>query len=121
MSSTNTFLAVFLGSKASPQRIAWDALSEEERLAKGREGMKAWKAWMEVHHSQIVGAGGPLGKTKRITQNGIEDIGNDMGGFLVVSANSHEEAAKLFEKHPHFTVFPGKSVEVMPVLQIPGG
>ena len=39
--------------------------------------------------------------------------------FMVVRADSHEAAAKLFEKHPHFTIFPGESVEVMPVLPIP--
>jgi hypothetical protein len=29
-------------------------------------------------------------------------------------------AAKLFEGHPHFTIFPGDGVEVMEVLPIPG-
>jgi hypothetical protein len=42
-----------------------------------------------------------------------------MGAFIVVRADSHEAAAKLFENHPHFTIFPGESVEVMPVLPIP--
>jgi hypothetical protein len=42
-----------------------------------------------------------------------------MGAFIIVRADSHEAAAKLFEKHPHFTIFPGESVEVMPVLPIP--
>jgi hypothetical protein len=42
------------------------------------------------------------------------------GAFSVVRADSNEAAAKLFEKHPHFTIFPGDSVEIMPVLPIPG-
>jgi hypothetical protein len=46
---------------------------------------------------------------------------NEMGAFMVVRAESQEAAAKLFEKHPHFTIFPGESVEVMPVPPIPGG
>jgi hypothetical protein len=29
-------------------------------------------------------------------------------------------AAKLFEGHPHFTIFPGDGVEVMECLPIPG-
>jgi hypothetical protein len=33
---------------------------------------------------------------------------------------THEAAAKLFEKHPHFTNFPGECIEIMPVLPIPG-
>jgi hypothetical protein len=44
-----------------------------------------------------------------------------MGAFTVVRAASQEAAAKMFEDHPHFSIFPGESVEVMPVLPIPGG
>ncbi len=121
MNSTNTYLAVFLGSKTSPKFAAWLALSENDRRAKEREGMAAWKAWVEKHQGVIVAMGGPLGKTKKITQGGIEDISNQMGAFTVVRADSHEAAAKLFENHPHFAIFPGEAVEVMPVLPIPGG
>ncbi len=120
MNPNNTYLAVFLGSKTSPQRKAWDALSEVDRRAKEREGMAAWKAWVEKHHAAIVSIGGPLGKTKKVTQRGIDDVSNDMGAFTVVRADSHEAAAKLFDKHPHFSIFPGDSVEIMPVLPIPG-
>jgi hypothetical protein len=44
-----------------------------------------------------------------------------MTAFTVVRAASHEAAAKIFEDHPHFSIFPGESVEIMPVLPIPGG
>jgi hypothetical protein len=81
----------------------------------------AWKAWSEKYHAAIVGMGGPLGKTKKVAQHGIEDTNNEMGAYMVVRADSHEAAAKLFENHPHFTIFPGESVEVMPVLPIPAG
>jgi hypothetical protein len=64
--------------------------------------------------------GGPLGKTKTISATGIGDISNAMGAFTIVRAESHEAAAKLFRNHPHFTIFPGESIEVMPVLPIPG-
>ena len=121
MSTSNTFLAVFLGGKTSPRMKAWMALSEAERRAKEQEGIGAWKSWMEKHQASVVGAGGPLGKTKKITDRGTEDVSNEMGAFLVVRAESHDAAAKLFEKHPHFTIFPGEAVEVMPVLPIPGG
>lgn len=121
MSTNTTFLAVFLGSKTSPRRVAWDALPEADRRTKERQGMSAWKAWVEKHHAVIVDMGGPLGKTKKITQQGIEDTSNHMGAFTVVRAESHEAAAKLFENHPHFAIFPGESVEIMPVLPIPGG
>lgn len=121
MSTNNTYLAVFLGSKSSPRRAAWDALPEGDRRAKEREGMAAWKAWVDKHQSVIVAMGGPLGKTKQVTQRGIADASNQLGAFTVVRADSHDAAAKIFEKHPHFTIFPGDSVEIMPILPIPGG
>ena len=120
MNTTNTYLAVFLGSKTSPQRVAWDALPEGDRRSKEREGMAAWKAWVEKHNASLVSMGGPLGKTKKVTQRGIDDTSNHMSAFTVVRADSHEAAAKLFDKHPHFSIFPGDSVEIMPVLPIPG-
>ncbi len=64
--------------------------------------------------------GGPLGKTRKITERGIADVSNALAAFTVVRAESHEAAAKLFEDHPHFTIFPGEAVEVMPILPIPG-
>src|SRR5213082_3655514 len=121
MSTNNTYLAVFLGSKTSPRRVAWDALPEGDRRAKEREGMAAWKAWVEKHQAAIVTMGGPLGKTKKVDADGIAEISNEMGAFTVVRAGSHEAAAKLFENHPHFAIFPGERVEIMPVLPIPGG
>jgi hypothetical protein len=121
MSSNDTFLAVFLGSKTSAKWAAWNALSETERRAREQQGMAAWKAWVEKNQASIAGMGGPLGKTKSVDQGGIADIANQMGAFTVVRAPSHEAAAKLFENHPHFAIFPGESVEVMPVLPIPGG
>ena len=119
MSTNDTFLAIFLASKTSARMTAWNALSEEERGTKIKEGIAAWKAWVEKHQPAIVGMGGPLGKTKKVTEHGIEDVSNLMTAYMVVRAESHDAAAKLFERHPHFTAFPGESVEVMPVLPIP--
>jgi len=119
--STDTYLAVFLGSKDSPKWVAWHAMPEVERKKKEQEGMMAWKGWVEKHQSAIQAMGGPLGKTKRVDDKGVADIANEMGAFTVVRAASHEAAAKMFENHPHFAIFPGERVEIMPVLPIPGG
>lgn len=121
MTKNDTYLAVFLGSKTSARWTEWNALPEEQRRAREQEGMAAWKSWMEKHQAAVVGMGGPLGKTKKVTDKGVDDTSNQMGAFMVVRADSHEAAAKLFDKHPHFTIFPGDSVEIMPVLPIPGG
>lgn len=120
MTTNDTYLAVFLGSKDGARRKAWDALSDDARRAKEREGMAAWSAWVQKHQAAIVDNGGPLGKTKRVSQEGVDDVANDLAVFMVVRASSHEAAAKLFAGHPHFTIFPGEAVEVMPLLPVPG-
>jgi hypothetical protein len=116
-----TFLAIFTGGPGNPRMAAWQAMSEAERQRKMQEGIAAWKGWVQANHASIVEMGGPLGKTKKISKAGIEDISNLMGGYTVVRAASHEEAAALFKDHPHFTIFPGEGVELMPVLPIPAG
>ncbi|HUN91975.1 MAG TPA: hypothetical protein VMU33_07955 [Burkholderiaceae bacterium] len=121
MSTNNTYLAVFLGSKNSPRMAAWNALGEGERKAKEVEGIASWKAWVARHQAIIVEMGGPLGKTKKVSSRGVDDASNEMSAFCVVRADSHEAAARLFENHPHFTIFPGDAVEIMPVLPIPAG
>jgi hypothetical protein len=121
MNPTGTFLAIFLGSKNGSAWKAWNALSPDERRAKEQQGMAAWKAWAEKHQSAIVSMGGPLGSTKKVSASGIADAANELGAFTVVRAESHQAAAQMFEKHPHFTIFPGDSVEIMPVLSIPTG
>ena len=111
------FLAVFLGSAASMD--AWKALPQSERDRREQDGMKAWGAWVERNKAAIVDNGSPLGKTKRIGPKGIGDVRNELAAWTVVEAESHEAAARLFEGHPHFSIFPGDAVEVMECLPMP--
>ena len=48
MTSTGTYLAIFLGSKNNPRMAEWMALPETERKAKEQKGIAAWKTWMET-------------------------------------------------------------------------
>lgn len=74
---------------------------------------------MEKHRSAIVDGGAPLGKTKRVSADSVADIRNQMTAYTIVRADSHEAAAKLFEQHPHFMIFPGDGVEIMECLPMP--
>lgn len=114
------FLAVYIGTEAARQASGWDALTEAARLARQQEGVQAWGAWVQAHRDAIVEVGTPLGKTLRVSRRGIESARNALTAFTVVRAESHEAAAKLFEGHPHFTIFPGDSVEIMECLPLPG-
>ncbi|GAA5081004.1 hypothetical protein [Lysobacter panacisoli] len=113
------YLAVFLGTAASMEQ--WKALSEDERARREKAGMEAWGQWVKRYEAAIVDGGSPLGKTKRIASKGIADVRNELAAWTVVEAESHEAAARMFEGHPHFTIFPGDAVEVMECLPMPTG
>jgi len=83
------------------------------------KGMQAWGDWMTRHAGAIVDTGGPLGKTKKVSAGGIADFQNNLGGYVVVEAEDQDAAARMFEGHPSFSIFPGEGVEVMPCLPIP--
>jgi len=110
------YLAVFTSNKGSPRWQAWYAMSDEEKRATDEKGLAALNAWDEAHRDAIVYAGGPLGRTKRVSPDGVADVVNELTVFVVVHAPSHDAAAQLFESHPHFTIFPCDSVDVMPLL-----
>jgi hypothetical protein len=112
------FLAIYIGQSSAIGK--WKSMDEATRKAREKEGMEAWGEWMTTNAKSVVVEGGPLGKTKRVNPQGVSDITNAMTGFVVVQAESHEAAAKMFENHPHFTIFPGDSVEIMECLPIPG-
>ena len=111
------FCAIYLGTPASREK--WTKLDEATRKQREQQGMAAWGKWMQDHAADIVDTGGPLGKTKRTSKSGIEDISNNLAGYVKLQAESQEAAARLFENHPHFSIFPGDGVEVMEVLPIP--
>jgi hypothetical protein len=115
-----TFMAVYTGTAAAREKSGFDKLDEAARKKVEAQGMQAWMAWGEKNQKAIRENGGPLGKTKRVSKDGISDIKNNLAGYVVVQAESHEAAAKMFLNHPHFSVFPGDGVEIMEILPIPG-
>jgi len=109
------FMAVYTGTASPEARAAMQA--DKARM---QAGMEAWTKWMEDHRTSFVDAGGPLGKTKRVDSSGIADTSNNIAAYVIVNAETHEDAARMFEGHPHFAIFPGDGVEIMECLPIPG-
>lgn len=114
------FLAIYIGSVSAFEKSAWSRTTDEnERRKLEQSGMEAWGNWVMTNQDSIIDHGSPLGKTKRISTQGISDIENKITAYTIVKAESHAAAAKIFENHPHFTIFPGDSVEVMECLPMP--
>lgn len=108
------FLAIYTGTATATEKAQAEGRIDEAA------GMKAWGEWMATHADAIVDNGGPLGKTKKVSPQGIADITNTAAAYVIVEAPSHEAAAEMFRNHAHFTQFPGDGVEVMPILDVPG-
>jgi len=111
------FIAIYLGTDAA--NAEWSKMDVATQNKKEEEGMAAWAQWMADHEDKIVDQGGPIGKTKKVNKDGVTDVKNQIAAYVIVKAESHEEAAKMFLNHPHFMSFPGDSIEIMPVLDMP--
>ena len=96
----------------------WSKTDPEVRKETEKKMQTDWQTWMGAHAQSVeetVGAG----KTKRVTKNGVEDSKNDVMLYSIVEADSHEEAAKMFEGHPHLGI-PEASIEVMAANPLKG-
>lgn len=110
------YMALYMGTAPSAKKDA-PPPSAETREA----GMKAWGDWMGKHAAHVLDMGGPLGKTLQADPTGVSRTHNKLTGYVIIQADSHEAAAAMFENHPHFTIFPGDAVEIVEILDMPGG
>ena len=111
------FLAVYTMKPASLRRFR--ALPKGEQDAVDAIGLPLWAEWETRHAASILNRGGMVGKTLRVSRDGIAPESNDYCGYLIVEAETIDAAALMFEDHPHITVFPGDSVDIMPFLTGP--
>ena len=111
------FLAVYT---MKPEDLArFRNLPKSEQSAVDAIGLKQWADWEDRNAASFPDRGGMVGRTKRVTKDGIADAVNLFCGYIVVEAGTIEAAASLFENHPHFSVFPGDGVDIMPFLTAP--
>lgn len=110
------FIAIFMLTRAEIDSFM--SLSEDERKAKMGSMEEAWQAWLTEHKDHVVDEGSIFGRTKRVTESGVEDVKNELTGYMIVQAESHDEAVKMFENHPQFTM-PGSSIDIMSLLGYP--
>lgn len=108
------FLAVYT---MTPEDFArFRSMPKAEQDAVDAIGIKEWAAWEEKHAAAILDRGGMVGKTTRVTKDGIVPAANPLCGYLVVEAETADAAALIFRDHPHITVFPGDGVDIMPFV-----
>jgi len=97
----------------------WMKIPAEERKVQ-EESLKAkWDVWMAANKGMMVGSTAGVGKTKRVTMQGVADAKNDVMLYSIVQGESQEEIAKAFEGHPHLEI-PGAWIDVSTVNELPG-
>lgn len=106
------YFALYMAPVAEMEKMMATASPEDMQ-----SGMNEWTAWMEAHQDAITDMGAPLGKTKRVTVDGISDVKNEVAGYTIVQAGSHEEAAALLQDSPHFQI-PGGYIDVLKIMPL---
>jgi hypothetical protein len=109
------FVVLYMASGPQFEKMMKNPTPEQKK-----KGMDAWMNWMNANKTSIVEGGAPLGKTKRVDSNGASNTKNEIGGYSVVRAESHEAATKIFGKdHPHLQM-PGAWIEILEIMPLPG-
>ena len=109
------FLVLYMANRAEFEKMMKNSTPEQQK-----KGMEAWMKWMNDNKASIVEGGAPLGKTKRVDANGTSNTKNEIGGYSVVQAESHDAATKIFGKdHPHLKM-PDAWIEIIEVMPLPG-
>jgi len=109
------FMVLYMASGAEFEKMMKNSTPEQQK-----KGMDAWMKWMGKNKKTLVDGGAPLGKTKRVDAKGASNTKNEVGGYSIVQARSHDDAAKMFGKdHPHLQM-PGAWIEIVEIMPIPG-
>jgi hypothetical protein len=87
-------------------------VDEATRKEQSDQMMQDWQKWMADHETHILDKGLPVGKTKRVTKDGITDTRNDINWYLVMQGESHEAVAEMVKTNPHITMIPNAYAEV---------
>ena len=107
------FVAIYMAPIA-----AMDELRKNRSPERMKEIDDSWMKWVKSHEKSLVDRGSPTGKNKRVTKDKVQDVKNEILGYSVVQAETHEEAAKLFQDAPNLQI-PGAYVEVLEHFEMP--
>ncbi len=110
------FLVLYLAPASILEE--WSKTDPERRKLAEEKLHGEWVRWMHEHADLVTGTEA-AGKPKRVTSVGIAEGRNDIMLYSFVEADSHEEAAKAFQDHPHLQI-PQSSIEIMAVRPMGG-
>jgi hypothetical protein len=86
----------------------------EEMEAQDKKLGAEMTAWTEKNKTALIDRGLPLGKNKRMTAAGTEDVANDLNYYCVVEAESVDEVVEMFKDNPHLKI-PSAFLDILEV------
>lgn len=107
-------MVVYMAPTATMDKMMKESTPEQQKA-----GMDSWRAWGEAHKADLAELGAPLGKNKRVTQDGAQDVRNEFTGYSIVNAASADDVAKIVADSPHLKM-DGAYIEVMEVVDMSG-
>jgi hypothetical protein len=113
MTRMKKFMVLYMASEGDFKK----AMGEMTNITPEQQdaSMQEWVEWMK-NKGGVVDMGAALGKTKRVAPNEISDTRNEIGGYSILEAETHEEAAQKMQDSPHFKMMPGGWIEVMEIM-----
>jgi hypothetical protein len=108
------FTVIYLAPAATMEE--WMKKPEAEHKDDEAKMKADWDAWVDSHKDTLLNTIA-LGKTKRVSASGIEDVKNEIMMSSYVQGESAESVAEIFKNHPHFTI-PGATIEIMEARQV---
>lgn len=107
------FVALYMAPTAEMDKMMKDSTPKDMK-----EGMEKWTTWMKAHTAEFVDEGAALGKNKRVMKKGVSSTRNEVTGYSVVEAESHDDAVEIFKDSPHFDI-PGAYIDVLEWVDMP--
>lgn len=105
------FVIIYMAPLVSLDTVA-KATPEEQQA-----DMQSWQDWMRAHEADFVDQGSPLSHNIRVTKGHIDAMRNEVCGYGIVKAKSHQAAAELMQDSPHFDL-PGAYIEVLEKVEM---
>lgn len=98
--------------------FAYHGGGKPETEEEGAKAMAAWGAWMEKHGKDFVDPGNPVGMSKTVTANGVENNGgsNPLSGYSLINASDMDAAVSIAKSCP--VLQHGGTVEVVEAINM---
>ena len=98
--------------------LAYHGVPELDSPEASKKHMKDWMAWSTALGNAIVDPGTPVGMSKTISANGVENNGgsNPLSGITTLQARTMEEAIEMTKNCPH--ILAGGTIEIAQTMEM---